>query len=82
MDETLTTEVRTLLESVWIKTQMLYAPVDAVASELLTEEAKGAHALGVGLRALYRSLWHDCRRLDELLDLQRASERWAGPIVS
>lgn len=73
-------EVRALLESVWAKAQMLYAPIDAAAGELMEEESDGAYALGFGLQALFRSLWRDCGRLNELFAFRESAVCWAGSL--
>lgn len=74
--------LRGLLESVWIKVQMLQAPIDAISGELIEEDAAGAYALGVGLQALYQSLQGDCLRLDTMFNLRDTALRRANALFS
>lgn len=75
-------ELRRVLESVWLKALMLHAPIDDVTTDLIDEGTEGAYALGIGLRALYRSLRHDCMRLDELFNLRDGALSWSGELVA
>lgn len=73
--------LRGVLEAIWLKVQMLHTPIDDVSAELIEEGSEGAYALGISLRTLFRSLRHDCKRLDAMFNIREGALAWADDMM-